>query len=831
MNIIKVVVGSAHGDEGKGLMTDYYASKNPDAIVVRHNGGAQAGHCQTGDTIIFSEHGLKYLKDVVGNETTDSKSLSLINMNNELEQTSLLFTEHDKSVNRICLSNGSELKATSAHSYYVWNSQIENFEWIKTIDLNPNFHQFIIPKTFPSYRGTYPKLKPVPSKVSLNSKIKVKYEEIHPEFVAFLVGLINGDGYFGDKHRISIQFNINQHDVVEYVKTNIERMGMNVAIKPHASSDNCITLSFGSSEFLHILEHQLGVNIATGAQKTTPTFVMQGTIEIIIHYIRGIMDADGTIKFHQQNQNLSGQIGFTNISYTLVKELQQLLYLCGIHSKIISDSVRRGCQPSWSLTISSVDSIKLYNERINFPSLYKKQRCTQLAEGKIQASKNVNATGYRVKIAPKSKQVIYKECHQSVHNSPTIRSGFVNSHSFKGFEHLKDVCKNYHVLDIIDVQLDYSVEQVYDVTMPKTHSYIANGVISHNTVTTPDGKRHVFSHFSSGTFAGNETYLSHHFVSNPMLFYKEHSQFVEQFGFAPKITVHPSSYVTTPYDMLLNQTMEKMRGDDPHGSCGTGFGETLERIKRNVAPLKIGPLKTFSSSSFRDDLEKIRSVYVPSRVDMSQVSRHFTDVVDDDKLIEYFFMCVEYMLDHVTLRSTQHCKNRDLIFESAQGLLLDQNYGYFPHVTRSNTGMQNVAEILSHFPSHDYDIEVNYVTRAYTTRHGAGPLDYEYDIDNVPLNIVDETNRPNEWQGSLRIAPLNWDLFESITTKDFALHAPTGAKKVTTITCLDQIQTEFECIKKGEITRMFSSFFKETIVPQIAEYRSYGPVRDDVWET
>ena len=44
MKTVKIVIGANFGDEGKGLMTDYFASKNNNSIVVMHNGGAQRGH-------------------------------------------------------------------------------------------------------------------------------------------------------------------------------------------------------------------------------------------------------------------------------------------------------------------------------------------------------------------------------------------------------------------------------------------------------------------------------------------------------------------------------------------------------------------------------------------------------------------------------------------------------------------------------------------------------------------------------------------------------------------------------------------------------------------
>ena len=47
MKNIKVVIGANYGDEGKGLMTDYFSAALKDAIVVRFNGGGQAGHTVT----------------------------------------------------------------------------------------------------------------------------------------------------------------------------------------------------------------------------------------------------------------------------------------------------------------------------------------------------------------------------------------------------------------------------------------------------------------------------------------------------------------------------------------------------------------------------------------------------------------------------------------------------------------------------------------------------------------------------------------------------------------------------------------------------------------
>ena len=61
MKHAKTVIGANYGDEGKGLTTDYFAAEHgSDALVVRFNGGAQAGHTVTtpdGGRHVFSHFG------------------------------------------------------------------------------------------------------------------------------------------------------------------------------------------------------------------------------------------------------------------------------------------------------------------------------------------------------------------------------------------------------------------------------------------------------------------------------------------------------------------------------------------------------------------------------------------------------------------------------------------------------------------------------------------------------------------------------------------------------------------------------------------------------
>ena len=100
------------------------------------------------------------------------------------------------------------------------------------------------------------------------------------------------------------------------------------------------------------------------------------------------------------------------------------------------------------------------------------------------------------------------------------------------------------------------------------------GAQAGHTVCTSDGRRHVFSHIGSGSFAGADTYLSGYFILNPMLFSKEAAVLGKDTG---NIFIDRHCIVTLPCDMLINQFVETARGKSRHGSCGVGIFETIVR--------------------------------------------------------------------------------------------------------------------------------------------------------------------------------------------------------------------------------------------------------------
>lgn len=263
------------------------------------------------------------------------------------------------------------------------------------------------------------------------------------------------------------------------------------------------------------------------------------------------------------------------------------------------------------------------------------------------------------------------------------------------------------------------------------------GAQAGHTVVTPDGKRHVFRHFGSGSFRGVPTFLSQFFVCNPILFFEELKQ-LNDLGLRPAVYAHPDCLVTTFMDMLINQTIENRRGNKRHGSCGIGFHETQKRS--TVKELKITMSDLWNGGSrLPTQLAEICDKYARFRTG---------EPFDGDVAIPAFIAGCALFAEYVNPLGIGQCK--DPVFEGAQGLLLDQhNTEYFPHVTHSSTGMDNVRVLCAQAGIDKR--EIYYASRTYLTRHGAGPLPDE----DTNLHFHDETNRPTTFQGAIRFAPIN----------------------------------------------------------------------------
>ncbi len=304
---------------------------------------------------------------------------------------------------------------------------------------------------------------------------------------------------------------------------------------------------------------------------------------------------------------------------------------------------------------------------------------------------------------------------------------------------------------------DCGKELMTDYFSQKPNSIVVcsnGGAQRGHTVTTPGGIRHVFHHFGSGTFTHASTYLSEDFIVNPIIFKQEYDELMK-LGYIPNVYINQDCMLTTPFDMMANQIIEENRGKNKHGSCGLGIFETIKRYKAGITDV--------------DD--HIREYYLEQfERENIILTDEWSRIFLDNGIFEHFLDDWDFMNNHSLAISDNYFLNQfdNIVFEAAQGLLLDQNNTeYFPHLTPSNTGIKNPKRIIENVEwNEEINIETCYVSRAYLTRHGTGKFPSECDKNQINKYIFDKTNIPNPFQDTLRYGTLDLKELYNRCSKD-----------------------------------------------------------------
>jgi adenylosuccinate synthase len=174
-----------------------------------------------------------------------------------------------------------------------------------------------------------------------------------------------------------------------------------------------------------------------------------------------------------------------------------------------------------------------------------------------------------------------------------------------------------------------------------------------------------------------------------------------------------------PYHNALDAAREKARGSKAIGTTGRGIGPAYEdKVARRG--LRVGDL--FCKDSFAAKLKEIVEYHNFSLVHYYKAEPvNFEEVLADAMAVADI---IKGMVADIAELLDQARKNGDsIMFEGAQGTLLDIDHGTYPYVTSSNTTVGGVATGCGFGPRYlDYVLGI---TKAYTTRVGSGPFPTE----------------------------------------------------------------------------------------------------------
>lgn len=296
---------------------------------------------------------------------------------------------------------------------------------------------------------------------------------------------------------------------------------------------------------------------------------------------------------------------------------------------------------------------------------------------------------------------------------------------------------------------------------------------AHNVVLDDEGstRHHTFSQFGSGSFVpGVRTHLSRFMMINPiaMMEEEEHLRLVGVDDMWDRTTVDPKCAIVTPYHRAFNRLQEMSRGHRAHGSCGMGVGDTkrleLDGLALRAHELLDGhPYKIHLRSKLWDIRERLLK-------DLLEFRYLLEDTAEVDTELAWFYgdrygtrldtlgTFYDEWINKVTLVGDLRLDTRledTVVFEGAQGVLLDETYGVAPHTTWTNTTFKNAMTILDEVGFTGERVKLG-CWRSYFTRHGHGPFLTEREWS--PLSRPELHNTTGRYQGKWRVGLFDFDL-------------------------------------------------------------------------
>lgn len=191
-----------------------------------------------------------------------------------------------------------------------------------------------------------------------------------------------------------------------------------------------------------------------------------------------------------------------------------------------------------------------------------------------------------------------------------------------------------------------------------------------------------------------------------------------------RLKVSPGCPLILDYHIRLDQAREQLRSPEKKiGTTGKGIGPTYEdKVSRRAIRL----YDLFNPEQFADKLKDVLEYH------NFVLAKHLNaETVDYQEQLDSALAKAEYLKPLVTDVSAAlynaNAAGENLLFEGAQGTLLDIDHGTYPYVTSSNCVSGQAAAGAGVGPS-----MLHYVlgiTKAYTTRVGAGPFPSELDVD------------------------------------------------------------------------------------------------------
>ncbi len=252
------------------------------------------------------------------------------------------------------------------------------------------------------------------------------------------------------------------------------------------------------------------------------------------------------------------------------------------------------------------------------------------------------------------------------------------------------------------------------------------GAQAGHTVVAPDGRRHVFAQFGAGSFVpGVRTYLARDVVVHPTALLVE-ARRLQEVGVPDalqRLSIADRARIVTPFHQAAGRLRELARGPARHGSCGVGIGEAVrDALDHPEDAIRARDLAVGGADLRRKTSQAQQRLHAEFRgFPDGTLARTERAMLEDPNVVDRWLEAIR-PVGPAVVEEALHDIEGTVVFEGAQGVLLDEWRGFHPHTTWSTCTGEGTESLLSKF---DGPVRRLGVLRTYLTRHGEGPFPTE----------------------------------------------------------------------------------------------------------
>lgn len=421
------------------------------------------GKCISKDSVILTTEGYKTLEEIFNEKgiSLDNKEevvpikYPLINRYGEVEYTSYFTKNGLRKTKKIKTDRGIEVVNTYNHPLLVREGH--NFVWKNTEDIKEG--DILVSRKGDNQFGT--------------DKTIVSTEE------AYVLGCMIADSYMGVDHRLS--FSNDKEELLKAVSDYWSTISSKETYYDTHKKSKGITIHLHDKKATKYFYNKYDIELGVAKDKKVPKCILKSPKDIQLSFLSGYLECESSIREDGRDMEV------TSASKELLKQIQLMLFNLGVDNSLTQKTVKGYEQNYYGRLRVKTRELKYLLSMLEFKTEQRKKQKGNILDKEYKSQYGNKIEGFRDTL---------KNYRNSLHINKKEFSKYIQRDSIS-IDRLREILELYPggegentLKRLADINVVYqkveSVEEgevipTFDVCMPKTHSFISNSIVNHNT--------------------------------------------------------------------------------------------------------------------------------------------------------------------------------------------------------------------------------------------------------------------------------------------------------------------------------------------------------------